>query len=111
MSFWGGIDAATGRIIGRHSRAGESIAGKVLVMPSGRGSSSSSSVLAEAISRSTAPAGIILGHSDEIVALGALVARELYNITCPVVVLAAHDLDRIGDGTKVRIDPDGTVTF
>ena len=46
-------------------------------MPSGRGSSSSSSVLAEAIRAGTAPAAIVLGEADPILALGAIVAREL----------------------------------
>ena len=54
LSFWGGFDAETGRVIEeRHPQAGASIAGRVLVMPSGRGSSSSSSVLAEALRRGT----------------------------------------------------------
>ena len=47
LSFWGGIDPANGDIIdGRHPQHGANVAGRILVMPSGRGSSSSSSVLA-----------------------------------------------------------------
>lgn len=87
LSFWGGFDAATGRIIGRHPQAGERVAGHVLVMPGGRGSSSSSSVLAEALRAGTGPAAIILGEPDEIIALGSLVAAELYDVHCPVAVL------------------------
>ena len=52
LSFWGGIDVETGRIIDHsHPDLGTSITGTILVMPGGRGSSSSSSVLAEAIRR------------------------------------------------------------
>jgi uncharacterized protein len=88
LSFWGGIDPASGRIIDRsHPQHGRSVAGRILVMASGRGSSSSSSVLAEAIRAGTAPAGIILREPDGIVALGSLVARELYGSATPVVVL------------------------
>jgi predicted aconitase with swiveling domain len=76
------------------------VAGKVLVMPSGRGSSSSSSVLAEAIRAGTGPAGIILGEPDRIIALGALVAAELYGRTVPVVVADAPPIRR---GGSVRV--------
>jgi predicted aconitase with swiveling domain len=87
LSFWGGIDPASGDIIDvHHPQRGSNIAGKVLVMPGGRGSSSSSSVLAEAIRAGTAPAAIVLREPDPIVALGAIVARELYGVTVPVVV-------------------------
>lgn len=88
LSFWGGMDPANGEIIdARHPQRGTSLRGKVVVMPSGRGSSSSSSVLAEAIRLGTAPAAILLGKPDPIVALGALVARELYGRAPPVAVL------------------------
>jgi predicted aconitase with swiveling domain len=87
LSFWGGIDPATGTLIdARHPQRGERVAGRILVMPAGRGSSSSSSVLAEAVRAGTAPAAIVLLEPDPIVALGAIVARELYGATIPVVV-------------------------
>jgi hypothetical protein len=86
LSFWGGIDPATGDVIDvHHPQLGENVAGKVLVMPGGRGSSSSSSVLAEAIRAGTGPAAIVLLEPDPIVALGAIVARELYGASVPVV--------------------------
>ena len=58
LSFWGGLGPETGEIIDRrHPQSGTIATGRVLVMPSGRGSSSSSSVLAEAIRAGTGPAG------------------------------------------------------
>jgi uncharacterized protein len=75
-------------------------------MPSGRGSSSSSSVLAEAIRAGTAPAAIILGEADPILALGAIVARELFATTIPVIVTAKSDL-RTDDLATVRADETG----
>ena len=87
LSLWGGIDPVTGRIVdAHHPQHGAIVAGRVLVMPSGRGSSSSSTVLAEAIRLGTAPVAIVLREPDEIVTLGAIVARELYGIEVPVVV-------------------------
>ncbi len=72
-------------------------------MPSGRGSSSSSSVLAEAIRAGTAPAGIILLEPDGILVLGALVARELYGRSIPVIVLRPADYAAIETGDEVVI--------
>ena len=107
LSFWGGIDPATGDSVdARHPQYGANVAGRILVMPSGRGSSSSSSVLAEAIRAGTAPAAIVLGEADPILALGAIVARELYGSTIPVVVTAESAL-RTDDLATVRADENG----
>jgi predicted aconitase with swiveling domain len=104
LSFWGGLDAASGRVIDRsHPAFGAEIAGRVLAMPSGRGSSSASSVLAEAIRRGTAPAAIILTIADPIITVGAIVARKLYGRTCPVVVCDAADFARLSEGMRVRV--------
>lgn len=108
LSFWGGIDPHTGRIVGRHARVGESVSGTVLVLPSGRGSSSSSSVLAELIRAGLGPAAILLQEIDEIVALGALVAGELYGSSCPVIVWAAPPPD-LADGHTLAIHEDGRI--
>ncbi|MGH2629435.1 MAG: aconitase X swivel domain-containing protein [Actinomycetota bacterium] len=93
LSFWGGLDPETGLLIdAHHPQAGKRLAGRVVVLPSGRGSSSSSSVFAESIRAGTAPAAVVLGEADPIVALGAIVAAELYGIEVPVVVAARHGL-------------------
>ena len=105
LSLWGGMDPATGKVIDRrHPQAGEDVAGRVLLMPSGRGSSSSSSVLAEAVRAGTAPAAVILLEPDPIVVLGAVVAAELYGRRVPVVVLgeAAYGAIRSGDEVVVE---------
>jgi uncharacterized protein len=108
LSFWGGIDPATGAVIDtRHPQRGANVAGRILVMPSGRGSSSSSSVLAEAIRAGTSPAAIVLAEPDPILALGAIVARELYGRSLPVVVASGRDDLRTGDEVTVRAGPGG----
>ncbi len=78
-------------------------------MPSGRGSSSSASVLAEAVRARTAPAAILLGEPDLILSIGAAVAEELYGVVVPVVVLPADELASIDDGVELRIGPEGVV--
>ena len=105
LSFWGGIEAKTGLVIDeRHPQARANVRGKILVMPSGRGSSSSSSVLAEAIRSGTAPSGIVLAEPDGILALGALVAGRLYGKACPVVVLGIEAYEAIRSGFGVTVD-------
>jgi predicted aconitase with swiveling domain len=109
LSLWGGLDPASGLIIdARHPQRGASVAGRVLVMPLGRGSSSSASVLAEAVRAGTAPAAIVLGEPDLILAIGAAVAEELYGVTVPVVV-APERIGTIRDGDSVRIGPSGAI--
>ena len=104
LSFWGGIDPATGRIIDRtHPDLGACVTGTILVMPGGRGSSSSSSILAEAVRRGTAPAGILLATPDPILTVGAQVAESLYDMCCPIVVGA---IDGIRSGSLLRIQGD-----
>jgi uncharacterized protein len=112
LSFWGGFDADSGRVIDRHHpQVGAILTGLIVVMPGGRGSSSSSSVLAEAVRAGTGPAGIVLGSPDSIIALGALVARELYGTVLPVVVVG--DSSRTLEsgmslkisGSRVIVDP------
>jgi predicted aconitase with swiveling domain len=86
LSLWGGLDPETGRIIDKsHPEAGQTVTGVVLFMTHGRGSSSSSSVLAEAIRLGTAPAGLILGEVDSILVTGAYVASLLYGRRFPVL--------------------------
>jgi hypothetical protein len=92
LSFWGGIDPLTGRIVdASHPQVGESIAGKVLRMPYSRGSSSTPSVLAESLRLGTGPVAIVLERPDPMVVLGAVVARLLYGIECRVTVERSID--------------------
>ena len=111
LSLWGGMDPATGEVIdAHHPQRGANVAGRVVVMASGRGSSSSASVLAEAVRAGTAPAAIVLGEPDLILAIGAEVADELYGKRVPVVVVPPHDLATIRDGAVIRVGLDGVRT-
>jgi predicted aconitase with swiveling domain len=104
LSFWGGLNPATGEIVeADHPQRGSVVTGTILVMPSGRGSSSSATVLAEAIRAGTAPAGIVLGEPDDIIVIGALVAAEIYGVQLPVVVTTAAALTSIEDGDEISL--------
>ena len=103
LSFWGGYDPETGRIIDRrHPQLGVSLVDVIVILPAGRGSSSSTSVLAEAIRLGTAPAGIVLSSPDAIIALGAMVAEELYGTTMPVVVMTESGGDQVDQVRRWR---------
>jgi uncharacterized protein len=111
LSLWGGVDPATGDVIdAHHPQRGANVRGRILVMPSGRGSSSSASVLAEAVRAGTAPTAIVLGEPDLILAIGSAVAEELFGVIVPVVVVGPSELAAIRDGTEIRIGPDGVRT-
>ena len=108
LSFWGGVDAREGIVVSEHHpQFGILLRERVLVMPSGRGSSSSSSVLAEAIRLGTAPAGILLREVDPIIVLGAVVAQELYGVELPVVALDEEDYRSLRQGDVVSVDATG----
>lgn len=110
LSLWGGLNPETGEIIDRrHPNAGQVVTGKVLVLPAGRGSSSASSILLEAVRLGTAPAAIITAEVDGILALGAAVARELYDHSPPVLVLDAAGYTAVQTGDYVQISEDGRV--
>ena len=108
LSFWGGVHEATGLVSDtHHPQHGASVAGKILVMPAGRGSSSSSSVLAELIRAGVAPAAVVLGERDPIIALGAMVAEALYGRTVPVVVANREAYARVAGWHRAGVEADG----
>jgi predicted aconitase with swiveling domain len=105
LSFWGGYDASRGVVSDRrHKDLGRRLAGRILVMTASRGSSSASSVLAEAIRAGTAPAGIVLRQTDAILTVGAMVALELYGKACPVVVASAADWQLICAAPRLSLE-------
>lgn len=102
LSLWGGLDPTTGEILeAGHPQRGEVLTERILVMPSGRGSSSSATVLAEAIRLGTAPAGIVLAEPDDIIVIGVLVAAELYGTSIPVLIATTESYGAIVDGDVV----------
>jgi uncharacterized protein len=102
LSFWGGYDAENGKIIDRtHANYGQGLKDRILVMPRTRGSSSSSSVLAEALRNGTGPAGIILSERDLIIAIGVIAANELYTLDVPVVAIGENAFAQIALSTSM----------
>ncbi len=103
LSFWGGV-SADGVVIDRHHpQRGTSLAGAVVAMAAGRGSSSSSSVLAELIRAGAAPVAILLAEPEAILVIGAVVAAELYGRDMPILQLDLADLQALRSGSSASV--------
>jgi predicted aconitase with swiveling domain len=111
ISFWGGVDPISGEIVDpRHPQFGVSIAGTVLAIQSAVGSSSSSAIMLELLREGRAPAAILMGKPDAILAVGVVVGRELGYTPIPIVELSMDELASISDGVTVEVDGDGRVS-
>lgn len=111
VSFWGGVDPATGEIIaGGHPQRGLRVEGTILAIPAIIGSSGTSSVILELLHAGIGPVGVILGRRDAILPLGVVIAEEMGHAPIPVVSLPSEaDYDDLpGDGL-VRILSDGRI--
>jgi len=110
LSFWGGIDPATGEIIDRrHELSGQIVTGRIFVFPNGKGSSTASATLLECIHKGTAPAAIVNSSVDTVLVLGSIIADELYGKCVPIMLVSGEDSAKLADGTDVEIHPDGRI--
>jgi predicted aconitase/predicted aconitase with swiveling domain len=105
LSFWGGVDPCTGEVIDRHHPlSGQHLAGRVLAIPSGRGSCTGSSVLMELISNGHAPAALVLAEADEILTLGVLVAQTIFARSLPVLCIGQEAFDALRGQAFARVE-------
>ncbi|WP_339504872.1 cis-3-hydroxy-L-proline dehydratase [Pseudomonas sp. RL_105y_Pfl2_101] len=112
LSFWGGVDPASGEVIDRHHPlSGQRLAGRVLAIPSGRGSCTGSSVLMELISNGHAPAALVLAEADEILTLGVLVAQVIFQRSLPVVCVGHEAFNGLRGQGFVRLEGDVLTLF
>jgi len=99
IGFYGGIDIKTGVVIEKgHPLEGETITGKILVFPCGKGSTVGSYVIYGLHKNDVGPAGIINSETETIVATGVILA----GIPCVDKV----DINQIKTGDKVLLDAD-----
>ena len=111
LSLWGGIDPKSGQIIDhRHDRYGESVVGRVFALPSEKGSSTGSAVLLELIRIGKGPAAIITRDPAPILALGSIIARELYDVVLPILLVSVAEFATLSDGEMVCITSGGTIS-
>ncbi|MEP4195270.1 MAG: aconitase family protein [Aliishimia sp.] len=101
LSFWGGVDPESGVIIdAHHPEHGKSVAGKIVLMPTSRGSCSGSGVLLQLARNGSAPAALVFCEDEDILTLGAMIAGRLFD--CPVAVLRVEQSIYDGISTADR---------
>ncbi|MBB4401183.1 MULTISPECIES: aconitase X [Rhizobium/Agrobacterium group] len=105
LSFWGGVDPATGRVIDvHHPLHGTCLTGGVLFMPTSRGSCTGSGVLLDLILTGRAPSALVFCEAEDVLTLGALIAAEMFGKPLPVLRLDAENFARFSKAVHVRID-------
>ena len=99
IGFYGGIDAKTGIVIEKgHELEGQSVTGKVLVFPCGKGSTVGSYVIYGLHKNGVGPAAIINKETETIVATGVILA----GIPCVDNI----DIDDIKTGDRLMVNAD-----
>jgi hypothetical protein len=103
LGFLGGVDPETGVVIEPgHPLLGERIAGRVLVFPTGKGSTVGSYTLYRLSKRGVAPAAIINARSEAIVAVGAIISGIPMVDKIDIACISTGDSIAV-DGEEVRI--------
>jgi uncharacterized protein len=99
ISFYGGVDPNTGEVIEKgHELQGKSVKGKILVFPTGKGSTVGSYTLYRLKKNGAAPAGIINRECETVVAVGAIISE----IPCVDKI----NISKIKTGDLIRIEND-----
>jgi uncharacterized protein len=97
ISFFGGVDPETGVVVERgHELEGQSISGRVLVFPTGKGSTVGSYTLYRLKHAGKAPAAIVNAECETITAVGCIIAE----IPCVDQV----PIEQIRSGARVIVD-------
>ncbi|HEV2508956.1 aconitase family protein [Bosea sp. (in: a-proteobacteria)] len=108
LSFWGGVDPATGMVIDVHHPAhGALLAGAVVLMPTSRGSCSGSGVLLELALSGRNPAALVFAGPEDTLTLGAIVASEMFGRRIPVIRLSEAAFAILSSARHATITPDG----
>lgn len=97
IGFLGGVDPDTGRVVEPgHPLAGQCVTGRVLVFPTGKGSTVGSYTLYRMAKAGTAPAAIINAESEAIVAVGAIIGE--------IPMVDQVDIKQIQTGDRTSIE-------
>lgn len=99
MGFLGGVDPETGYVVEiGHPLQGQCVTGRVLVFPTGKGSTVGSYTLYRMAKGGKAPAAIINAQSEAIMAVGAIISD--------IPMVDRVDISEIQTGDRVRVDGD-----
>ncbi|OCO99940.1 MULTISPECIES: aconitase X [unclassified Ensifer] len=104
LSFWGGVDPATGRVIDvHHPLHGLCLTGGILMMPSSRGSCTGSGVLLDMALTGRAPAALVFCEAEDVLTLGALIAAEMFGKSLPVLRVSRDAFKALSQAKTARI--------
>nr|WP_290129070.1 aconitase family protein [Hoeflea alexandrii] len=104
LSFWGGVDPDTGRIIDtHHPDHGAMLAGRIVLMPTSRGSCSGSGVLLQLARNGKAPAALVFREAEDILTLGAIISARLFDRPIAVLRLPAETYEALSRAAEVEI--------
>jgi len=110
LSFWGGYNQDTGEIIDcRHPLSGQFASQQILAIPSSKGSTTTVSVLLEALLAGNSPAAILVQQVDAFFSLAAIVAQQIFDICIPVVTLSPDDFSQLQYADWLQVYPDGRI--
>ena len=103
ISFYGGVDPDSGQVVEvGHELEGKTISGKVLIFPTGKGSTVGSYTIYRMKKNNTAPVAIVNKQIDTIVAVGCIISE----IPCVDQI----DIDKIQTGQKIMVNgSEGTI--
>ena len=103
ISFYGGVDPDTGKVVEvGHELEGQSITRKILVFPTGKGSTVGSYTMYRMKKNNLAPAAIVNKEIDTIIAVGCIISE----IPCVDKI----NTDMIKTGQKIIVNgSEGTV--
>jgi len=112
LSFWGGYDQVTGEVVDRrHPLSGCKGAGKIMVLPYTRGSSTTTAILLESVRAGVAPAALVTDRADVFISLASIVAGEMYDAAFAVVVVSEEDFGSMLGAEHVEIAGDGGISM
>jgi predicted aconitase with swiveling domain len=102
ITFLGGVDPDTGMVVENgHEIEGQSISGKILVFPRGKGSTVGVYTIYGMKKKGTAPAGIINVKSEQVIATGAIISE------IPMLdSLEENPIEAIKTGDRIKINAD-----
>jgi predicted aconitase with swiveling domain len=109
ISFYGGVDPDTGRVVeAGHELEGQSITGKVLAFPTGKGSTVGSYTLYQMKKNNTAPIAIVNRQIDTVIAVGCIISEIpcVDQIDISIMNTGQHIIVNGSDGT-VEIQTEG----
>jgi hypothetical protein len=83
--------------------SGERLTGRVLALPTSRGSCTGSGVILELILNGQGPAAIVLEHPEAIITLGVIVAEEVFGRSIPIVAVGKEKFAALKTARRIRI--------